>query len=125
MAISVSHSRVCYYYLGRDRDIYLPDNPTEAWFLSSQHRIWAVKRMRAAQTGIENTQFKAYQVKEALLDPKTWLLVISAFCITIVNGALSGFGSIIIASFGFSPFESVLLSGSTGGIVLVSLVIAG
>jgi hypothetical protein len=60
-----------------------------------------------------------------LLDPKTWLLVITAFTITLVNGALSGFGSILIRSFGFSAFHSVLLSGSAGAVVVVSLLTFG
>jgi MFS family permease len=103
----------------------LPDNPTEARFLSPKQKIWAVKRMQAAQTGIENTRFKPYQVKETLLDPKTWLLMLSAFCISIVNGAVSNFGSIIIASFGFSSFNSVLLSGAGGGVLVVGLIAVG
>lgn len=104
---------------------FLPGNPMKARFLDDQQRILAVKRMRAGQTGIENTIFKPYQVKEALLDPKTWLLVVLAFTITLVNGAVSGFGSIIIRSFGFSPFHSVLLTGSGGAVVFVSLMAFG
>lgn len=101
---------------------FLPDNPMKARFLSTEERILAVKRMRSAQTGIENTTFKPYQAKEALLDPKTWLMVITAFTITLVNGALSGFGSIIVRSFGFSALNSVLLSGSSGAVLVIFLV---
>ncbi|KIY00055.1 uncharacterized protein Z520_03740 [Fonsecaea multimorphosa CBS 102226] len=104
---------------------FLPDNPMKARFLTEDERVLAVKRIRASQTGIENSVFKHYQFKEALLDPKTWLLVLTAFTITLVNGALSGFGSILIRSFGFSAFPSVLLSGSAGAVVVVSLLTFG
>ena len=104
---------------------FLPDNPITARFLSHDERVLAVKRMRSAQTGIENTSFKPYQVREVFLDPKTYLLVLTAFTITLVNGAVSGFGSIIISSFGFSPFDSVLLTGSTGAVVFAALLTTG
>jgi membrane protein implicated in regulation of membrane protease activity len=41
------------------------------------------------------------------------------------NGALTGFGSIIINSFGFSHFDSVLLTGAVGGGVLFNCITAG
>ena len=99
----------------------LPDNPVQARFLSQMQRIIAVERMRRGQTGIENTHFKSYQVKEALLDPKTWLLVVMTLSIQMVNGAVSGFGAIIVSSFGFNGLHSVLLTGALGGIVFVLL----
>ncbi|KAL7913901.1 MFS general substrate transporter [Trichoderma velutinum] len=104
---------------------FLPDNPTTARFLSHDERVLAVKRMRSAQTGIENTSFKPYQVREVFLDPKTYLLVLTAFTITLVNGAVSGFGSVVVKSFGFSPFNSVLLTGSVGAVVFVALLTTG
>ncbi|KIM92813.1 hypothetical protein OIDMADRAFT_139014 [Oidiodendron maius Zn] len=99
----------------------LPDNPVQARFLSQMQRTIAVERMRRGQTGIENTHFKSYQVKEALLDPKTWLLVVMTLSIQMVNGAVSGFGAIIVSSFGFNGLHSVLLTGGLGGIVFVLL----
>ena len=60
-------------------------------------------------------------MKEALLDPKTWLLVVMTLSIQMVNGAVSGFGSIIVSSFGFNGFQSVLLTGALGGIVFILL----
>jgi sugar phosphate permease len=99
----------------------LPDNPVQARFLSHMEKTIAVERMRRGQTGIENNHFKGYQMKEALLDLKTWLLVVMTLSIQMVNGAVSGFGSIIVSSFGFSGFQSVLLTGALGGIVFILL----
>ena len=86
----------------------IPNNPASAWFLHPHERIVAVERLRHEQTGIENKEFKFYQIKEILLDPKTYIMLITTFCLHNVNGAISGFGSIIINSFGYTPFTSVL-----------------
>lgn len=56
---------------------FLPNSPADAWFLTPEERIAAVERLRAGQTGVKNTKFKAEQVKEALLDVKIWLVAIT------------------------------------------------
>lgn len=103
----------------------LPNNPVEARFLSTEDKVIAVERMRSGQTGIENSKFKIYQLKEALFDIKTWAYVLITFCVQLVNGAVSGFGSIIISSFGFAPLESVLITGAVGGVVFTTLLASG
>ena len=55
----------------------MPNSPADAWFLTPEERIAAVERLRAGQTGVKNTEFKAEQVKEALLDVKIWLVAIT------------------------------------------------
>ena len=66
-----------------------------------------------------------YQAREALLDPKNWLLVLMTLCTHMVNGGVSGFGTIIVRSFGYSPLKSVLMVGCVGVVVLGSLLISG
>jgi MFS family permease len=56
---------------------FLPSSPADAWFLTPEERIAAVERLRAGQTGVKNTTFKAEQIKEALLDVKIWLVAIT------------------------------------------------
>lgn len=97
----------------------------EARFLSENEKILAVKRMREGQTGIENTKFKSYQAREAVLDIKTWLYILVTLCLELVNGAVSGFASVIINSFGFSPFKSVLVTGALGAVIFVTCLVGG
>ena len=78
----------------------LPDSPMTAYFLTPEQRIVAVERMRYEQTGIENKTVKSAQIKEAFADPKTWLFVGITFLSNFTNGAVTGFGSIIVKSFG-------------------------
>lgn len=70
----------------------LPDNPVVARFLAPEERVPAVERMRPGQTGIENPKFKVKQMREALLDVKTWAFVLIAFFVQLNNGAVSVFG---------------------------------
>ena len=80
----------------------LPDSPMTAYFLNAEQRIVAVERMRYEQTGIENKTVKSIQIKEAFKDPKTWFFIAITFLANFTNGAVSGFGSIIVQSFGVS-----------------------
>ena len=52
----------------------LPNSPVSAWFLTTKERIVAVERPRKGQTGTRTQQIKMYQIREALLDVKVWLI---------------------------------------------------
>ena len=84
---------ICLWFL-------LPDSPLTAFFLSRDMKVVAVERMRREQIGIENKRVKWEQVRETFKDPKTYFYVVMIFAINIANGAASGFGSIIVRSFG-------------------------
>lgn len=66
--------------------IFLPDSPVNARLLNQRQRRIAVERLRENQTGVENKQFKFYQVKEAFLDYKLYLLFFLAVVGNIPNG---------------------------------------
>lgn len=55
--------------------LFLPDNPMTSR-LSASEKVAAIERVRANQTGIENKQWKGYQVRETFIDPKTWLIIV-------------------------------------------------
>jgi MFS family permease len=80
----------------------LPDNPVSAFFLSERQRVVAIERLRADQVGIENKTIKKEQVVETFKDPKTYMYIIMVFACNLTNGAATGFGSIIVQSFGVS-----------------------
>ena len=105
--------------------LFFPDNPVSAKFLSPELRIIAIERMRDQQSGIENKKIKVYQIRETFVDPKTWFLVVTILALTLTNGALGGFGSIITTGFGYSTFESILLLGAVGAVIFLSLLATG
>ena len=81
--------------------IFLPDSPVTAPLLSLRHRRIAVERLRGNQTGVVNKHFKAYQLKEAFMDYKLYLLFLLGLVGNVPNGGISNFGTLIIQ---VSPF---------------------
>jgi sugar phosphate permease len=77
--------------------LFLPDNPMSSR-LSSQEKNFAIERVRSNKTGIENKKFNLPQMREALLDPHVWLLVILMITASEINGALSNYQASIIKS---------------------------
>jgi len=69
--------------------IYLPNSPMTAWWLTPRQRCIAVMRIQSNRTGVLNKQFKMYQLREALMDPKTWLIFFCNVGLNIPNGGES------------------------------------
>ena len=84
----------------------LPDSPITAPFLSQRLKVVAIERLRFEQTGIENKVIKRDQIREAFSDPKTYFFMLTVFAVNLTNGAATGFGSIIVQSFGVSLTKS-------------------
>ncbi|KAF4121925.1 Major Facilitator Superfamily [Geosmithia morbida] len=104
--------------------LLLPDSISKARFLNADERRFAADRVVVAGTGsTENTKWKFDQVKECLMDPKSWLILLIELATQIPNGGTGSFSSIVIKSFGFSSLESTLINIPYS--VLTASVIAG
>lgn len=101
----------------------LPDNPMSSR-LTQQEKIWAVERLRENQTGIENKHFKMYQAIECFKDPQTWMLSLITISSNVPNGAVSSYQATIIKNFGYDSETTALLSIPSGGVAIVSILIA-
>jgi MFS family permease len=104
---------------------FIPNSPVSAWFLTTEERIAAVERLRKGQTGVRCQKIKRSQVKEAFLDVKLWLVFVMMGSAYTVNGAVSGFGPLIVSTFGWSSAESILLQFPLGGICLIAILACG
>ncbi|KAJ5116537.1 hypothetical protein N7456_000885 [Penicillium angulare] len=96
----------------------LPADPVSARGFNERQRYIAVARLRINNSGVRNTHYKKGQVAELLYDIKFWLIFLIAFLSMIANGPISTFIPTIIASFGFSTLNSLLLvmpQGFLGG----------
>ncbi|KAK4504506.1 hypothetical protein PRZ48_005422 [Zasmidium cellare] len=93
---------------------FLPDSPTTCWYLSERERFICVQRVRGNNTGLEEKKVKWYQVRECLLDPKTWLLALFAIAQNIPNGGLITCSSIIVSGLGYNRLVTTLLGIPTG-----------
>ncbi|OJJ50264.1 hypothetical protein ASPZODRAFT_149629 [Penicilliopsis zonata CBS 506.65] len=97
---------------------YLPDGPHNARMLSEYERVVAVWRISGNRTGVQHSRFLSYQVREALLDPKTYLHLLMAVSYGILNGSVTNFMSALIEGFGFSDIRATLLQMPGGAIAV-------
>ena len=103
----------------------IPSSPVRAWFLTKEERFAAVERLRHGQTGVRCTKFKASQLREALLDVKVYLIFIMMASAYTMNGAVSGFGPLIVATFGWSTLQSILFQFPLGGLCFIVILVTG
>lgn len=104
---------------------FIPNSPASAWFLTPAERVVAVERLRKGQTGVRCQQIKTSQLKEAFLDSKLWLVFVLMASAYAVNGAVSGFGPLIVSTFGWSTLESILWQFPSGGASLITTLVCG
>ncbi|EJD01337.1 MFS general substrate transporter [Fomitiporia mediterranea MF3/22] len=105
--------------------IWMPDSPVHAPMLTREERIAAIERVRDDQGGTENKTIKKAQIIEALLDIRTWLIVISTLVTSIPNGGLSNFSAIIVKSFGYTSRQALILSAPGGAIAAFATLTLG
>ncbi|PMD38589.1 MFS general substrate transporter [Hyaloscypha variabilis F] len=99
---------------------FLPDSPIDAKFLNDHDKVLAVERLRANQMGVVSTEWKWEHVTESLLDVKTWCWFALIFSISIPSGGITTFGPLIVNSFGFSTFNTLLLNIPFGAVQIVA-----
>ncbi|KAF1809506.1 MFS general substrate transporter [Eremomyces bilateralis CBS 781.70] len=103
----------------------IPSSPVSAWFLTKEERFAAVERLRYGQTGVRCIKFKKSQLKEAVMDLKIWLIAIMMASAYTVNGAVSGFGPLIVSTFGWDTLESILFQFPLGGLAFITILLTG
>ena len=91
-----------------------------ARFLEGDDKLIGVERLRDNQQGVENDVWNWDHAKEALLDFKTWGWAAMMFSISVPSGGVSTFGPLIIRSFGFSQFSTILFNIPFGFVQLVA-----
>ncbi|KAL4864812.1 major facilitator superfamily domain-containing protein [Aspergillus spectabilis] len=110
--------------------ICLPDTPQTARFLSKKEGEFVYQRaQQETLTGVSKKWSKSHCV-EALIDPKTWLIFVYAMGSCIPNGGITSvrisglrftkallivytllqFGGLVVAGFGYSTFDTILVS---------------
>ncbi|OIW24478.1 MFS general substrate transporter [Coniochaeta ligniaria NRRL 30616] len=104
--------------------ILLPDSPATAKFITQHQREVLQARVQSQQHSKNSGQYESSQVKEALLDPKSWLMSIFIFSTAAPSGALSNFSSVIIQGFGFTTLQTLLVN-MPAAVVVVFLGLGG
>ncbi|KAK5994121.1 putative transporter [Cladobotryum mycophilum] len=100
--------------------IFMPDSPMEARFLKGEDKLIAIERLRMNQMGIGSGVWKWDHVRECMLDLKTWLWFCLMLTISIPSGGISTFGPLIIQSFGFNSFTTILFNIPFGAVQMIA-----
>ncbi|GAQ03865.1 uncharacterized transporter C417.10 [Aspergillus lentulus] len=103
----------------------MPNSPVSAWFLTQEERVVAVERLRRGQTGVRCQKIKLSQIKESALDLKMYLIAIMMAAAYTINGAISGFGPLIVSTFGYDTLDSILFQFPVGGICVIFIPLCG
>ncbi|KAL8343633.1 hypothetical protein RB601_004239 [Gaeumannomyces tritici] len=98
----------------------MPDSPMTAKFLKGDDKLVAVERLRMNQQGIGSGVWKWDHVWECMYDPKTWVWFLTMLVISIPSGGISTFGPLIIESFGFDRFTTILFNIPFGAIQMIA-----
>ncbi|KAI8942271.1 hypothetical protein NX059_000350 [Plenodomus lindquistii] len=102
--------------------VFMPDSPMEAKFLNDHDKLIAVERLRMNQMGVASRVWKWDHVKEAFLDPKTWLWFSMLTAVSIPSGGITTFGPLIIEGFGFGKFATILFNMPFGAVQIVATI---
>ncbi|KAM0130871.1 hypothetical protein ACHAPC_007577 [Botrytis cinerea] len=101
---------------------WLPDSPMSAKCFTEEEKHLMVERVRVNETGIQNRQYKRYQVIETLTDPVIWCYVFLQITSTLVIGGLGVFSGLIIKSFGFDYLQTQLLNIAQGALNIIVMI---
>ena len=92
----------------------------QARFLKGDDKLLAIERLRMNQMGISSGIWRWDHVRECFLDVKTWLWFSMLTAVSIPSGGISTFGPLIVKSFGFGSFTTILFNMPFGAVQLVA-----
>jgi hypothetical protein len=78
-----------------------------------------IERVRHNETGIQNKEYKKYQIIEAISDPFVWCCVLLITVGNLVIGGLGVFSNLIIREFGFTLLQTQLLNIAQGALTII------
>ncbi|KKK12685.1 hypothetical protein P175DRAFT_0502513 [Aspergillus ochraceoroseus IBT 24754] len=100
---------------------WMPDSPMRANCFSEEDKRLMVERVRSNQTGLQNRQFRSYQLWEAARDPQVYCYMAIQLFTTLPTSGLGAFANIIIAGFKFSVLQTQLLAMVLGFYIIIVL----
>ncbi|KAL2104499.1 hypothetical protein VUR80DRAFT_284 [Thermomyces stellatus] len=89
--------------------VFLPDSVLRARHFTVHEKATLVGRAKVSHTGVLNRHIKPYQIREALLDPQVWILVLFALLNETINGGVANFGKLIIKGLVQDPLRTTAL----------------
>lgn len=114
----VTISTVPFVYWRLDNDV------ASARFLTEEERAQAIERLRANQTGTGSRELRWDHVREAALEPKTYLWIGMALLLNVGASVTNTFGPLILKGLGFDKYLTSLLNMPFGAVQFLVIIIA-
>ncbi|WWC87433.1 uncharacterized protein L201_002322 [Kwoniella dendrophila CBS 6074] len=86
----------------------LPNDISSAKFLTQNEKVIAIERLRDNNTGTKTSEWKWDQCREAMTDPKTYMIALMLTSMAIPSSGIGTFGTLITKGFGFNSFDTIL-----------------
>ncbi|KAI9166392.1 transporter [Paramyrothecium foliicola] len=103
---------------------YLPDSPANAKFLTRSEREFAALRPKKFQKTTQTRKWDRNQFIEAMKDGKSWWFFFFSFVICVPNGGTTSFSTIVIKSFGYDEFQTILMGLPASAFQLTTVILA-
>lgn len=94
----------------------MPDDPLTAKFWDEGEDLIAIERLRANQMGVLSSKWRWSHALETIIDLKTWCWVVLVLTIAIPSGGIGTFGPLIVQTFGFDKFHTILFNTPFGAV---------
>ncbi|OQE28676.1 hypothetical protein PENSTE_c003G01506 [Penicillium steckii] len=103
---------------------WMPDSPMRAKCWTEEDKQLMVERVRQNQTGLQNRIFRKEQVWDAITDPQLYAFALIQILTSIPSGGIGAYANIIVNSFGYSTWESQLLTMVVGAVTALTMIIS-
>lgn len=100
--------------------ILMPNGPKDAWFLNAREKEVLSLRMAKDREGGDKTSFSMRQLREAMLDSKSWFVFAFGVLVTMQSPVLT-FASLVINTIGYDKYETMLYTAPSGAVQVLVL----
>ncbi|KAI0149369.1 major facilitator superfamily domain-containing protein [Pestalotiopsis sp. NC0098] len=104
--------------------VFLPDSPMTARFLTPAERETAALRPMKFQRTTQTKKWDKGQFIEAITDVKSWWFFLFSFVTCIPNGGTTSFSTLVIKSFGYDSFKTILMGLPASAFQLTTVILA-
>ncbi|CAO3580886.1 unnamed protein product [Absidia cylindrospora] len=101
---------------------FLVDSPHSRWLSLTAEEQTIVDDRTRDNAVVKSKDFQWDQILEAVKEPRLWCLCFASMFNMIVNGFFTVLSSTVVASFGFSGLDAVLLQVPNGAISVIGVI---
>ncbi|KAF4470370.1 hypothetical protein FALBO_2729 [Fusarium albosuccineum] len=102
---------------------YLPDSPATARFLTPSEREFAALRPKKFQRTTQTKKWDRGQFIETMKDVKAWWFFLFSFIICVPNGGTTSFSTVVIKSFGYDEYQTILMGLPASAFQLTTVIL--